>query len=118
MREPSPQQRDELEELQGTLSGLVARPAAEVRNDADALATMDRARTLLEHLHDQQIDFAGERRAPAKHRIRAFVDIEELEDGTVAVKLRQVRASTNIDSTIKSKSASGPVVAVEIDTLE
>ncbi|MGW2720333.1 hypothetical protein [Streptomyces sp. NPDC001492] len=118
VREPSPEQRGELEELQGTLSGVVARPADEVRNDADALAAMDRARTLLEHLHDRQIDFEGERRAPSKYRIRAVVDVEELKDGAVAVRLGTVRASANIDAQIMSESASGPVVGVEIDTLD
>ncbi|MER6424079.1 hypothetical protein [Streptomyces sp. NPDC001137] len=118
VREPSPEQRDELEELQGTLSGVVARSADEVRNDADALAAMDRARTLLEHLHDRQIDFEGERRAPSKYRIRALIDVETLRDGGVAVQLGEVRASANVEGVVKGKSASGPVVGVRIDSLE
>ncbi|WP_367318371.1 hypothetical protein [Streptomyces sp. HUAS ZL42] len=118
VREPSPEQRDELAELQGTLSGVVARPADEVRDDADALAAMDRARTLLEHLHDRQIDFAGERRAPSKYRIRAVVEVDKLRDGAVGVRLGEVRSSASIDAQVKGKSAGGPVVGVQIDSLE
>ncbi|MFC4606226.1 hypothetical protein ACFO9E_00040 [Streptomyces maoxianensis] len=118
VREPSPQQRDELEELQGTLSGVITRPAAEVRGDADALAAMERARTLLEHLHDRRIDFEGEKRAPSKYRIRAVVEVEELKDGAVGVRLGEVRSSASIDSQVKAKSADGPVTGVQIDSLE
>ncbi|WP_328681874.1 hypothetical protein OG905_38585 [Streptomyces sp. NBC_00322] len=118
VREPSPQQRDELEELHGTLSGVITRPAAEVRGDADALAAMERARTLLEHLHDRQIDFEGEKRAPSKYRIRAVVEVEELRDGAVGVRLGEVRSSASIDSQVKAKSADGPVTGVQIDSLE
>ena len=118
VREPSPEQQGELEELQGTLRGVVARPAAEVRDDADALGAMERARTLLEHLHDRQIDFAGERRAPSKYRIRAVVDVEELRDGAVGVRLGEVRSSASIDAQVRAKSANGPVTGVQIDSLE
>ncbi|HEY9372010.1 hypothetical protein [Streptomyces sp.] len=118
VREPTPEQRGELEELRGTLTGVVARPAAEVREDADALAAMDRARTLLEHLHDRQIDFEGERRAPSKYRIRAVVDAEDLRNGAVGVRLHQVRASATIDAQVRAKSVDGQVVGVEIDLLD
>jgi hypothetical protein len=118
VRDPSTQQREELEELQGTLSGVCARPAAEVREDAEALAAMDRARTLLEYLCDRQIDFEGERRAPSKYRIRAVVDVGKLGDGAVGVELRRVGASATIDARVAGESADGPVVGVKIDSLE
>ncbi|MFI6011778.1 hypothetical protein ACIBAG_23675 [Streptomyces sp. NPDC051243] len=118
VREPSPQQRDELEELQGTLSGVLARPADEVMADADALAALDRARTLLEHLLDRQIDFEGERRARPKHRVRGVVEVEELGDNAAGVRLGDVRASSNVEGIVKGKSAQGPTYGVQIDSLE
>ncbi|SFD75084.1 hypothetical protein SAMN05421773_12748 [Streptomyces aidingensis] len=118
MREPSPEQRDELEELQGSLREIAARPAAEVRDDADALAVMERARTLLEHLHDRQIDFEGEKRAPAKYRIRSVVEVETIESEGAGVRLGKARASAVIDSQVKGKRATGPIVGVEIKSLD
>lgn len=117
MREPSPEQRDELEELQGTLSGVIARPADEVMADAEALATMDRARTLLEHLLDRQIDFEGEK-PRAQHRVRGVVEAEELEDNAAGVRLGDVRSSADVEGIIKVKSAKGPTFGVQIDSLE
>ncbi|WP_139238479.1 hypothetical protein [Streptomyces aidingensis] len=118
VREPSPEQRDELEELQGSLREIAARPAAEVRDDADALAVMERARTLLEHLHDRQIDFEGEKRAPAKYRIRSVVEVETIESEGAGVRLGKARASAVIDSQVKGKRATGPIVGVEIKSLD
>ncbi|CAL9335652.1 hypothetical protein [Streptomyces sp. enrichment culture] len=118
VREPTPQQWDELRELRGTLSAVAARPGAEVRQDEEALAAMERARTLLEHLHDRQIDFEGERRAPAKYRIRSVIDVDRLHEGATGIRLGRMGSSGTVDSTIKGTSADGPVVGVHIDSLD